>query len=54
MYCSPSILKVITLRRMIWDWHVARMGGGGEAYTGLWWKNLRERIHFGDPAIEGR
>jgi hypothetical protein len=28
--------------------------GGGEAYTGFWWGNLREREHFGVPEIDGR
>jgi len=27
---------------------------GGEAYTGLWWGNLRERDHWGDPGADGR
>jgi len=26
----------------------------GEAYTGFWWGNLRERYHFEDPDIDGR
>jgi len=26
----------------------------GEAYTGFWWGNLRERDHLGDPVIYGR
>jgi len=35
------------------------MGGvcsmyGGEAYAGFWWRNLRERDHFGYPGIDGR
>jgi len=28
--------------------------GRGEAYTGLWWGNLKERDHFGDPGVDGR
>jgi hypothetical protein len=26
----------------------------GEACTVLWWGNLRERDHVGDPDIDGR
>jgi len=28
--------------------------GRGEAYIGVWWGNLRERDHLGDPRIFGR
>jgi len=28
--------------------------GGGQAYTGFWWGNLRERDHLEDPSIDGR
>jgi len=28
--------------------------GRGEAYTGFWWENLRERNHLGDPGVDGR
>jgi len=28
--------------------HVARMGRG-EVYTGVWWRNLKERDHLGRP-----
>jgi hypothetical protein len=27
---------------------------GGEAYTGFWWGNLRERDHWIDPGVDGR
>jgi hypothetical protein len=26
----------------------------GEAYTGFWWGNLRERDHLEDPGTDGR
>jgi len=25
----------------------------GEVYTGFWWGNLRERVHFEDPGVDG-
>jgi hypothetical protein len=30
------------------------MWGRGEAYTGFWWGNLRERDHLEDPGLDGR
>jgi len=30
------------------------MGGRGEAYTGFWWGNLRERDHLQEPGVDGR
>jgi hypothetical protein len=53
LYCSPNIIRVIKLRIMKWEWHVARMGGG-EMYTELWWGNLRKTGHLEDLAINGR
>ena len=28
--------------------------GRGEAYTGFWWGNLRERDHLKDPGVDGK
>jgi hypothetical protein len=52
LYCSPTLVRVIKLRRMRLAGHVARMGRG-EACTGLWWGNLRERDRWGEPGVEG-
>jgi hypothetical protein len=32
---SPSIIRMIKSRRMIWAWHVARMGDKRNAYSVL-------------------
>jgi hypothetical protein len=53
LYSSLKIMLVIKSRRMSWAGNVARMGTG-EAYTGFWWRNLRERDHWGDPGLDGR
>jgi len=29
-------------------------GVRGEAYTGFWWGNMRERDHLGDSGVDGR
>ena len=29
-------------------------GGRREAYIGIWWENLREGDHLGDPGLDGR
>jgi hypothetical protein len=49
---SPNIVRVI-ISRMIWEWHVARLGRG-EACTRFWSGNLRERDHWGDPGVDGK
>jgi hypothetical protein len=53
LYSSPSIVRVVKLRRMRWAGHVAHMGKK-EGCTGCWWGNLRERGYWGDPDVDGR
>jgi hypothetical protein len=53
LYSSPNIVRVIKSRRMRWAGHVARIGRG-EACTGSWWENQRERDHRGDTSVDGR
>jgi hypothetical protein len=53
LYSSPTIVWVIKSRRMRWVGHVAWMGRG-EPCAGLWWGNLRDKGHWGDPDVDGR
>jgi hypothetical protein len=41
-YPSPSIIKVMTSRRMRWAGHAARMGQR-VIYIGYWWESQKER-----------
>jgi len=50
LYFSPTIIRVIILRRMRWVEHVAHLGRG-EVHTGFWWGNLSERDHLEDPGL---
>jgi len=42
-YCSGDKIEKNELGR-----------GIGDAFTGFWWGNLRERDHLGDPGVDGR
>jgi hypothetical protein len=53
LYSSPTIVRMIKSRIMLWAGYVARMGEG-EACTGFWWGNLRKRDHWGDPGVDRR
>jgi hypothetical protein len=44
---------VIKPRIMRWAGHFARLREG-EGCTGVWWGNLRERDHWGEPGIDGK
>jgi len=52
LYPSPNIVRVIKSRRMEWAGHVARMGEE-RGFIVYWWRNRRERDHWGDLGIEG-
>ena len=51
LYTSPKINPMIKSRTICLAGHVASMGRG-EAYTGFWWKNLKERDHLEDPDVD--
>jgi len=52
LYSSPIIVRVVKSRRVRWVGHIACMRRG-EAHTGFWWGNLRERDNLGEPGVDG-
>jgi hypothetical protein len=53
LYSSPKILQVIKSRIMRREGHIVRMGEERGVYR-VWWGNLKEREHWGDPGVGGR
>jgi hypothetical protein len=53
LYSSPSIIRMIKLRRMRWAGHVARMGLRG-LHIGYWWESQKERDHWEERDVCGR
>jgi hypothetical protein len=49
-FSSPSIIRIIELRRMRWEGHIARIGRG-EVHTRIWLGGLKKRDHSGDLRI---
>jgi hypothetical protein len=52
MYSTPIIMRVMKSKRMRWAGVVAWLVRG-EACTGFWWENMRERDHLEDPGVDG-
>ena len=48
MICTPHPIKS---RRMRWAVHVARMGEE-RGRIGSWWRNRKERDHWGDLGVD--
>jgi hypothetical protein len=52
LYSSPSIIRIIKLRKMTWAEHVARMGRKG-MHIGYWWENQKEGDQQEDQDVDG-
>jgi hypothetical protein len=54
LYGSPSIVRVIKMRRMRWAGNSARMGERRGVYRDLVGIPEGKRDHLGDPGVDGR
>jgi len=54
MICTPyPIFLGDKIEKNEMGWACSAYGGRGEAYTGFWWGNRRERDHLGGPGVDG-
>jgi hypothetical protein len=53
LFGSPSVIRIIKVRRVRWAGHVPYMGRRG-MHAGFWWENRKERDHYEDLDIGGR
>jgi hypothetical protein len=51
LYSSPSIIRMIKLRRMRWAGHVALVGRRG-MHIRYWWKSRKERDQWEDQHVD--
>jgi hypothetical protein len=51
LHHSPNTVRAIQSRRIRWT-GMYSVWVRGEAYTGFWWGNLRERDNLGGPGVE--
>jgi hypothetical protein len=52
LYSSPSIIRMIKLKRTRCAGHVARMGRRG-MHIRYWWESQKKRDHQGDNNVRG-
>jgi hypothetical protein len=52
LYSSPSIIRMVTSRRMKWAANVARRGRTG-IHVGYWLESQRERDRYEDQEVHG-
>jgi hypothetical protein len=54
LYSSLNIIRVIKSRRVRWLGDVACVWERQEVHIGVWWGDLRERVHLEDLRVDGR
>ena len=52
LYCSPNAIWMVKLKKNKMGGACGTYGGRGEAHTGFWWGNLRERDRLEDLCVD--